>query len=439
MKMEPLAYHAFRTLIAVCCLTAIPETATSAPSDGTVSSPATQVFDHVLKLCDEAEKRMPLAIRVGETIANRHLKGGAIGIWWENGCLGPELYGRSGNIVHIGFDREWTKNRTDADKSQDVTLIGMEWPSWNTPRRLIGQESKRTTYIIGFGPQSHPDLTAEVAACTDFFDTGFGSDDQVAVLDETRRAGHLNHVANALHGWMVMAETTAALTRCGRMPTMWKSYSYPDGRSWGSLYLGKKQFHDEFDVPPQPPGTLAKAYLDCIRTLIQRLELEQTVNLHKAAERIAAEHRQGRKTVVAWAGHMPEGYVGRLEDHLWSQPIQLHLFLEDQRQNFLKSTPDGALVVILGYQGLDPLGPPLFHEKGNRLICMAGEHPDPAWQMPQDALININLVWPFGDACVEIEGYPFPVFAPSGIMQAAAYSALCAEVEGLRTRTDGED
>lgn len=392
-------------------------------------SPADQVLDGVLELCDEAEGRLPLAVRAGETIAERHLKGGAIGMWWENGCLGPELYGRAGNLVNIGFDRAWTTNRSDAEKAQNVALVGMEWPPWDTARRLIRTESQRKTFLLGFGPRTHPELADTVAACDLFFDTGFGTNDQVAVLADSRRAGHLNHVANALHGWMVMAEITSAFTRQGRMPSIWKSFSYPDGRAWGERYLFKQRFHDEFTVPPQPEGALARAYLDRIRHLIRRMQIEQIGHLRKAADLIAAEQRRGRKTVVAWAGHMPEAYVGQLEDRAWAQPIQLHLFLPEQRDSFRKNAPDGALVVRLGYHGLDPEGPPLFREKKSRLICLAGNHPDPKWQVPGDALVNIDLLWPFGDGCVALDGYPFPVFASSGILQAAAYSALCAEVE----------
>ncbi|MEI7436970.1 MAG: hypothetical protein WCL16_09230 [bacterium] len=399
------------------------------PPPAQTSSPAAQVLEAVLKLCDDAEKQLPQAVRVGEAIAERHLNGGAIGAWWENGCLGPELYGRAGNLVNIGYDRVWTTNRTDREKSNDIAIVGIDWPPFDTARRLIALEKMRSAYIVGFGPQAHPDLSNEVAACTAFFDTGFATDDRVVRLDELRRAGHLNHLANALHGWMVMAEATAALTRKGRTPTFWKSYSYPDGREWGARYMSKKQFHDEITVPPQAPGVLAQTYIDRIRYFVRCLKTQQLDALQKAAELIAAEHKHGRKTVVAWAGHMPEAYVGRFEDKAWSQPVQLHPFLESQRKDFRDHTPDGALVVRLGYQGIDPQALPLFLEKKNRLICLAGANPDPAWQMPPDALVNIDLVWPFGDGCVTLEGYPFPVFAPSGIIQAAAYSALCAEVE----------
>ena len=85
----------------------------------------------------------------------------------------------------------------------------------------------------------------------------------------------------------------------------------------------------------------------------------------------------------------------------------------------------------LGYHGLEPEGAKLFREKKQRLIFLAGEHPDPAFAPPTDALINIDLGWAFGDACVHIDGYPFPVFAPSGILQAIAYEAIQAEAAGV--------
>lgn len=392
------------------------------------NSPTAQVLDKVLSLCDDAEKELDHAAQVGEMIADRHIKGGAIGAWWGNGCLGLELYGRSGNLINIGFERLWTTNRTEVQKANDTALIGMEWAPWDSSKKLIQAQADRKINIVGFGPKNNPEIAKEVAACTTFFDTGFGADDCAVKISDTLRAGHLNHVANSLYGWMVMAETTAALTRQGKMPAMWKSYSYPDGREWGNRYLFKKQFHDEFSIPKYPPKVLALDYINRIRYLIRRVKIEEIGNIQRAAELIAAESKQGRKTVVAWAGHMPEGYIERVGDSQWAQALQFHPFLEGQRNDFRAHAADGALVLRLGYHGIDPEAKALFKEKKNRFICLAGENLDPAWAMPKDSLVNINLFWAFGDACVTIEGFPFPVYAPSGILQAAAYSAICAEV-----------
>ncbi len=392
---------------------------------------SSRYLDAVLELCETAEKDIARYTAAAEIIAERHVKGGAFGAWWNNQCLGPEIYGRSGGFVNMGFDRVWRKDRPASEKSNDVAFIGFDSPPWDRDRALLTNEAARGCWIVGFGPRSHSGLASVAGASDVFFDTGYGEEDRVVVLPGGVRAGHLNHVANALHGWMLMAETVGALTRRGKTPCMWKSYSYPDGKEWGNKYLGKQQFHDDFTMSPQAPGVLARAYVAAIRGMVRRLRVEQGEALVRAAGLIAAERNAGRHTIVAWAGHMPEAYVGKREDADWAKAIQLHLFLEAQRQSFAANTPDGALVLRLGYHGVEPEGPVLFREKKNRVINLCGEHPDPAWQPASDNLLNIPLGWSFGDACVAVEGYPIRLFPPSGIIQAVAYEAIDTEVTFL--------
>lgn len=400
-----------------------------APAKGaTNAAPAVRYLDAVLALCDRTEQDLNRYTAASETIADRHIRGGAFGAWWNNQCLGPEIFGRAGGFVNMGFDRAWSKDRSPAMKSNDVAFLGFDTPPWDRDRARLTNEAARGCWVVAFGPRAHPGLAPVAEACGTFFDTGYGEDDRVLTLPGGVRAGHMNHVANAVNGWVLMAETFGALTRRGKTPCMWKSYSYPDGKDWGNKYLGKMQFHDDYAVAPQPPGALGRAYLDAIRTLVRRLKAEQADALARAAALIAEEKRAGRQTVVAWAGHMPEAYVGKHEDGDWARAIELHVFLESQRKNFAKNTPDGALVLRLGYHGIEPEGPVLFKEKKDRVIDMSGENPDPAWQPAADNLINIPLGWSFGDACVAVKGYPISLFPPSGVMQAVAYEAIDAEV-----------
>jgi hypothetical protein len=405
-------------------------------ADEAAPGPAARYLDAVLRLCDKAEKNLGPVTAAAETIADRHLRGGALNAWWNNQSVGPEISGRSGGFVNMGLDRVWTKDRTEAEKSNDVAFIGYDWPPFERDIALVEKVRARGGWAVGFGPKRHPELDREAAACGAFFDTGYGADDRVVELGDGELSGRINHLANVLNAWLVQAETVGALTRRGKMPAMWKSYSFPDGKAWGERYMNKVQFHDEFQVPPQPAGALAKAYLAHIRELVGRLRQEQLPGLVKAGELIAEESKAGRKTVVAWAGHMGGGYIGRKEDAVWAQPIELHLFLESQRKNFSAKTPDGALVLRLGYNGEDPEGPALFKEKKNRVIYLCGKNTDPAWQPASDNALNIPLGWEFGDAAVQLEGYPNRLFPPSGLIQAAAYGAIDVEV---RARINPEE
>ncbi len=46
----------------------------------------------------------------------------------------------------------------------------------------------------------------------------------------------------------------------------------------------------------------------------------------------------------------------------------------------------------------------------------------------KEMLTVIDTGWDFGDACVQIAGYPIRVFPPSGVMQIVAYESVNVEV-----------
>jgi len=394
---------------------------------------ATAYLDAVLLACDRALTNMPAFITAGETIADRHIRGGAIGTYWGNQSMGPELYGRSGGMVNIGFDRIWKKERTPAEIGLDVAILGFDRTPTAADRKWFEEDKKRGCMMVGLGPRLHPDVAPYAAQCDVFLDTGFGGDDRVVSLVGTARVGHVNHVINALHGWMLTAETVAALTRRGKMPCMWKSYGWPDGKDWGNKYLFKQQFHDEYQVPPQPAGQLARRYVEAIRGLVVKLKEDELADIRTAGQWVGEEMKAARKVVVAWEGHMPEGYVALRDDRDWCTSSQLHLWLDSQREEHRKNTPDGALVIRLGTYGLDPVGPGFFKDKSQRWILVTGEHTKPEYKAENaGAPIYIALGFAFGDACVSIEGYPIPVFAPSGIMQAVAYEAILSEAVAYR-------
>ena len=242
-------------------------------------------------------------------------------------------------------------------------------------------------------------------------------------LANGQHAGHANVTANAIQGATLIAEIVGALTRQGHMPTMWRGYAYADGRAWGEKYFGKMQFHDDFRVPPLAAGELGGRFLKQIRFPINRLR-RQAELLRDASKLMADEVSAGRKVYVVWQGHMPPTYIGKREDSALAVAVELHPSLEQQVEQYRKTVPDGALVLNLGYHGLDPIEAALRREKKQRVIHMSGGHPDPAWQPGPEQLLRIDLGFAFGDACVTVDGYPQRLFAPSGIAQVIAYEAI---------------
>jgi hypothetical protein len=392
------------------------------------AGPAGRYIDAALRRCDAAEKHLPEFTRVAQIVADRHIAGGQIGLPWNGQTLAAELYGRSGNIMHVGFDRPWKKDRTDAEKGKDVAIIGWDRAPGAGDAKTLADLRKRGCYVVGFGPRDLPELARLVPLCDAFFDTGLGSDDRVVALPGSRRAGRANHLVNAIHGWVFSAELVAALTRRGRMPTMWKAWACEDGRQWGERYFGKKQFHDDYSVAPIPAGRLGREYLDRIRHLLRRFRRRELGAVKEAAELIAAEARKGRKTIVASTGHMAMAFIARYEDAAWARNMETHYNVKAQMDGFAKNAPDGALVLRLGYLGMHRDVADLLRSKRARVVHIAAENPRPEFQPPADLAVTIDVGYAFGDACVPVEGYPLLLFAPSGVMQVAAYEAVNVEV-----------
>jgi len=394
---------------------------------------AKQYCRAVLDACDRVESNLSEITKVAEIVAERHMNGGLIGFYpivYQG--LQDELWGRSGGFVNAGFDRPFKKERSPEERKLDVSIIG--WGAKPTVKNEVSRMKsfkERGGYIIGFGPKDLPELAEQVKMCDVWFDTGTGEDDRCIQFSDGSKAGRLNYLVNALNGWVLTAEIFSAITRKGHTPAMWKAYLYNDGPQWGDKYLYKKQFMDEYPVAPIPEGYLARAYLDGIRYHVRKFENTQMPNIEKAVGLISQEIKKREKVYIASMGHMPWTYVGKYEDAKWAINVDFHSNVQQQVEKYIKNTPDGALIVRLGYTGIEPESSAIFERKKQKIILISAEndvleHQD--WKIPKNVLVYIDMGYSFGDACVWVEGLPIRILAPSGIMQIVAYECLNVEV-----------
>lgn len=387
--------------------------------------PAREYIDFALAQCDKVEKDMPHITAVAEVCAKRHLAGGGFDFPWNYQSLQQELSGRAGGMVSLG--RMWKKDRTAEEKANDMAIIGWDRaPGANEVARLRGLK-QQGVYIVGFGPKDLPALAECVQLCDAFFDTGL-PDDRAVTLRYGGKAGRANHLVNTLYGWAFIGEVVGALTRQGKMPPIWKSYAYKDGVEWGNRYHQKVQFHDDLTVPPQPAGKLGKAWLDQIRDHIRRFKATQLPAVSQAADLIRAELEAGRTPYVLSSGHMPWVYVGKYEDARWMKALDFHSTVDYQIKDFQEKFPEGALAVRIGYFGENQAARDLYAAKKARLIMITSDSIYPEMKLPDDLAVRIDMGMAFGDACVKLDGYPIPLFPPSGVMQIVAYEAINTEV-----------
>jgi hypothetical protein len=394
-------------------------------------------IDFAKRACARVKGDIPKITHIAEICAQRHIRGGHLRLTWNSQGFVDEIWGRSGGLVHLGDGREFKSDRTPQERSQDIVFVG--WQRAPTMNKLDELRERKAygAYLIGFGPWAMPELTEYVDLCDVWFDTGFGSDDRVVAIPDGTRAGHGNMLFDMLHGWTFFGEFVAALTREGKMPPMWQAYLYEEGVAWGNRYLKKTQFHDDFEIPPIPPGELARRYLDHMEGLFDKLAREQMVNINKAADLIVAEHKQGRKTVCASMGHTPYTYVCAYEGQKWGVNANLHSFKQNQVEAYSTDTADGALVLRVGYFGTNAKTLGILEDKQQRVMFIsAGTERDGEVNeggvtikaVPDDALVYIDMGMQFGDATLELKGYPIRILPPSGIMQLVTYECVNVEV-----------
>ena len=386
------------------------------------AGPAEKYLRSIHQHLDRIEENLPQFTELGEMTAERYERGGLVGFHWLGATLEQELIGRSGGLMHIGFDRPWKdkKLRSEAEKAQDMALVAWDAdPKANDLKRL--QQFKAAgQFVLGFGSRGNPRLAEHAKTCDAWVDLNTEPKDS--------DPGKLNHVVGAVSGWVWMAETLAAHTRKGRMPTMWKSWAMEDGRDWSDRFFRKVKYHKNFSVAPIPKGALGKAFLHRIRSQLLSLENTQLPTLHDFADLIAKETKAGRRTVVASSGHMVMHYVGKYSDSAWADNIEVHENVESQLNSFKTKAPQGGLVLRLGYFGLSPKVDDLFKLKKSRVLLMTAENPRADFASHFNYPDRLDLGMAFGDACVPIEGYPIALFPPSGIIKAAAYESLNVEI-----------
>ena len=410
-----------------------PSVAAGAPT------PAARYAAFALDLCDQTESRLSELSQLAETIADRHLAGGRIGVIWEPPCAtgpqGPqyEIRGRSGGFSALDIRLE--KMLDEADRSRDTAITGWQRAPGTNDLAIL-KRYREKFFVIAFGPRNLPALSDFVPLCDAWVDTGLGTDDRGVVLSNGGRAGQGNALANALNAWAFQAELVAALTRRGKMPTLMKSHMWADSKDWNDRYRGKMLFHDDLTVPPVAPGVLSRRYLDHIRGLIRIFAQTQGRPVARAADLIVAELDQGRRTVVAQEGHTTYEVTGQYEDAVWAAPVVLYDTIGRIKQ-YPELTPDRALVLRLGYIGLQDKLAELMRQKRQRILLITSAHDTrPEFKIPADVRVVMDTGWEFGDACVTIEGYPIRVFPPSGVMQLVAYESVNVEVlERLARRT----
>lgn len=224
-------------------------------------------------------------------------------------------------------------------------------------------------------------------------------------------------LAAAAQGWVFTAELVAALTRRGRMPVMFESIGMYGAYARMDKYLKQGVlYHEHHEVPPIDPGRLGGRYIDVVGAMLRRVEREETDRLSRAAAWAAGARADGHRLAMYSMGHLFPDEIGKtpigqvFESAPWNAG-----FLNEPTLG--QEYAPGDVLIHIGYQH-----PPYRLLEGARtqganvVYVSVLQHRD---YVGDPAVIWIDPMWSWCDACMPLEGYDIQILPASGIVNGA--------------------
>jgi uncharacterized phosphosugar-binding protein len=285
-------------------------------------------------------------------------------------------------------------------------------------------------------------LDAATAATTDLFDNHCPAGDGLVKSTDKQLIPTFT-TANAIIGWVWMAEFFAACTRQGKTLAMYQSIVNDKDRTRYNKYA-KVRFHDDMSVAPIPAGQLANVYLDSLISSFNNIKSKGWPALTQATDKIAKTLKSGNKVHLFATGHYPPYHS---EGQLAADP-RIFTVVKPDTQKIDKKNPDAPPTVVpgspdpgandlsiaIGYSL--PPGPDhqMFWGSGDEKLRKAGQgviwvissvRTKPADLKPNEILVDQS--WADGDAAIPIKGYDVNICPPSGVLAEALMWALTAQ------------
>ena len=199
------------------------------------------------------------------------------GYLWAGGSqpdFGAEAVGRAGGLMGI----------KPLDLSQvfrnDVVLYGARGALSPEDLSAIARCKSAGAYVVAFAaaegslrtPQG-PDLLIDSGNFS-----GLATSHGICPLDT---------VTNIMNMWVFTGEFTAACTRLGKMPTIYRSYGLPGARQRDEKYTGQ-MFHTDMTIAPIDAGILGDKYLGMITKILTKVAHDDQDDITQAGRWVGA-------------------------------------------------------------------------------------------------------------------------------------------------------
>jgi len=399
----------FSQLVTLVCVLVFSQAA-----EGAGRSASERYFDLFDQGLAFARTQMPVTIASADQAARRLVAGATIYIAGSQDGFVSEASGRAGGLMCLKTLDKRGKQKLGRG---DIVLFGAPAALTTDDLRAVGKWRADGAYVIAF---AHQHSRAKDATSPDMVIRNGGPLGLTVTVGEREKLCPVDTVVNVINLWSWMGELTAACTRLGKMPVLYQSYLIAGGIERGKKYAGKT-FHDDLAVTAIPPGVLGRAYMDAIEAEILGFRNGQMPSLVRAAQWWRSAEAKDRAT-VAEMGHMfPQHF---LDTRAPQMPAMQRV---RDRDSLVKTAfPADGFVFFCGYRHVPEKLIARASAVGFKLVYLTVE---PARSdRSSDNVIHLRSGWPVTDACVIVPGYDVPILPASGVVNAAVYWALLAEV-----------
>lgn len=279
--------------------------------------------------------------------------------------------------------------------------------------------------IIVFG-STQSDLT-QVA--DHFIDNGLGKG-TVPVMDVggKQAIGPVAGIANVINKWVFTAEYVAALTRRGKMPTMYQSMLV-SGAARRNQRLGDVMFHPDIRVPAVEPGVLGKQYLDAVKGFLERIKAHQSKNVREAGMLCANTIKSGGEVVASVIGHFMTTQ-SRMPGHPKIFTVLANQYGKDYLEGLISKE---TLWLHVGYSFYPLEQIEYVRRNGAKIVAAMCPGPSILGEgLPVELDYNlfdiyIDPYWRYGDGVVQVPGYDIKIIPASGVVMITLYWMILGE------------
>lgn len=308
----------------------------------------------------------------------------------------------------------------------DVVLMGTLDLAPDEQVKQITDLRESGALVILFGSDK-----SRAASSADYLiDNGLGAGLNRTITVKGTETGPVAGVANIVNMWTFSAELVGALTRQGKMPTMWQSMFVP-GAEARNERIAKSAFEREIAIDPVKPGNLGRQYVSAVQGYLEKIRDNELPKFVETGALCASTISEGNK-VVCWL-------IGHFMTSQERMPDFPELFMNLEHNNPLEQIEEhlssGDVLLHVGYSYYPEQGLQLARKIGAKTVCVMTPGPKVSGEgepeQPDMSLIDILIdpYWKHGDAVVEVPGYDTKILPPSGVVMVTCYWMILCETQ----------